>query len=58
MNFVGSSEEEASSAEEQLASNSLMQDDNRGGLSGLPLIIYRIAVWLQKPTSLLLILEV
>jgi hypothetical protein len=34
-----SGEEEASSAEEQLASNSLMQDDNRGSLYRLPLII-------------------
>jgi hypothetical protein len=39
MNFVLSSEEEASSAEEQLASNSLMRDDNRGGPYGLPLLI-------------------
>jgi hypothetical protein len=30
--FALSSKEEASSAEEQLASNSLMQDDNRGSL--------------------------
>jgi hypothetical protein len=39
MNFGLSSEEGASSAEEQLASNSLMQHDNRGSPYGLPLII-------------------
>jgi len=39
MRFELSSEGEASSAEEQLASNSLMQDDNRGSSYGLPLII-------------------
>ena len=39
MRFEPSSEGEASSAEEQLASNSLMQDDNRGSSYGLPLVI-------------------
>jgi len=34
-----SSKEEASSAEEQLASNSLMQNDNRGSQKRLPLVI-------------------
>lgn len=34
-----SSKEEASSAEEQLASNILMQDDNRGSFLELPLVI-------------------
>lgn len=58
MKFELSSEEEASSAEEQLASNSLMQDDNRGSLYELPLYHYRIAAWLKKPISLFLIFEV
>ncbi|MEJ7830590.1 MAG: hypothetical protein WKF91_20440 [Segetibacter sp.] len=39
MKFELSSEEEAGSAEEQLASNSLMQKDNRGSSFGLPLVI-------------------
>lgn len=34
-----SSKEDASAAEEQLASNGLMQDDNRGSLLGPPLVI-------------------